>query len=1622
MKGNKFKLSPAGKLAAAIGIISVSIATCYAAGIVGAGDSAHRPDINKQMEIDIINIVPPSASGLSHNQYQEFNVNNSGAVFNNSTTGGLSQLAGQLSANQNLNGQAANIILNEVVGRNPSLLMGKQEVFGMAADYVLANPNGITCSSCGFINTNRSSLVVGNPLVEQGVLQGFDTTNTANNDTSSLLMFGFFNQNRASDRLKLTGSVTTSGILDLIAPVIYSDANITAGEINALSGHNQVSADGKLIQTINKTATNLDSSYLGGMQAGRINLISTSEGSGVKVNGNLSATQAITTSIAGNLDLQAANLQGENIDLKANNIRAIGNIQESKNGNNTTQSLKQTKLAGKNIRIIANKKNHFDAAIVDGKNVVMQGGDIKLDTAKLVQTQNSKIIEGGWNWDKKTLTENIQEEQIGTKITASENVTIRSTTGDIKLSGAEIKAGEYLLVEAKNDLIQEGKVEQNSDRDWGLHEVTLIKDKTWDNKSTKQNLKKSQLEAGNNIGLTAGQNIALKGVKISAKNDILINADEVNIDVQKTINNKTENGKNIANLGLGGNDHNNNDRTAEVNNRSEIVADGKILVIGNNGVSITGSKVKGVDDGYVQAANGGIRIDNAVSVTTTKIDERTGLVFNITGSSHKANNSNEEITGSELVSDANLKVISKDNVDVIGSMIKSAGELGIETLGDINVKAAVEQQKIDEQKTKLTIEGFTSDNGKDQYNAGIKLGHSSESEKTTHIKNQGATLEGGTVNLDAGKDVSFTGSTLTTTTGDAHIKGENVEFLAAQDTTSSEKKSESIGLEAHYTGGMDKAGSGANFNYENSTTQSDKSTAVVSGSNIAGNLVINATNDLTNQGTSHVVDGGYQANATTVNNLAATNSEKTTTSGTKVDVGFEANVNYSEMTRPIEKAINAVQDPNVADAMETYEGLQDINTPNAGVDLSASVGVKDTSLDSTRSVVTTVKAGDIDINTTGAIKDQGTHYNAEKGAINLDAASHTSEAAVNRVEQQIKETFGKADLRISTNTGSDISIAGKGSGGSKEQHVKGEIAQVGSMNAANGVTINVKEDAIYQGTNINAGSGKTTINAGGNIDVNQATNLTSENHNNVDANVSVDFSTNAKSKELAAKLAGGQSKGESSTSIAQASNIQGQQGVELNAGKDLTLTGTSFGSKEKATGDVLLTAGGKVDMQAAQSQSSKQDMTWSAGANAKISKSTGKDKNSKGMGGGLEIKVASTDESALSHQGSVINSNGTLTVKAGSNDKEAIHMQNANITSQHTVLTANNGGIVLESAQDKEHRNNWNVNIAANAGQNASVKKDDKGIVDQESRAKTHDIGAKLNVGVDKLNSVTQQNTQINSNDIVMNSAKDAMLAGAIIAANNINGTIGGDLKIQSRKNELNKTNVNVALNAGHSNEKSDSMIKQLANASPIGSDKIKKKLDEKSTKLFDKAETKYDQLSSKSTTNEEDNVKLVSYTKDGKKVALDESTDEEETKDKWWQKGAKSVGNKVKSNVQEDQVKGGKGGALIDVSVVENSAVETQSAINGKQSVNLDVKGKTQLTGGKISNQDRDVALKTNGLELQDVNGKHTKGGARVNASSSVGDIMKNSYSDIKNGQIPLIDAHGSSEQKNAVAGVTRG
>jgi filamentous hemagglutinin family protein len=109
-------------------------------GRTGPGGTAQ---LQTQGGVPIVNIVAPNGSGLSHNQFLDYNVDRQGLVLNNALQAGQSQLAGQLAANPQLQGQAASVILNEVISRNPSAINGAQEIFGRAADYVLANPNGI---------------------------------------------------------------------------------------------------------------------------------------------------------------------------------------------------------------------------------------------------------------------------------------------------------------------------------------------------------------------------------------------------------------------------------------------------------------------------------------------------------------------------------------------------------------------------------------------------------------------------------------------------------------------------------------------------------------------------------------------------------------------------------------------------------------------------------------------------------------------------------------------------------------------------------------------------------------------------------------------------------------------------------------------------------------------------------------------------------------------------------------------------------------------------------------------------------------------------------------------------------------------------------------------------------------------------------------------------------------------------------------------------------------------------------------------------------------------------------------------------------------------------------------
>ncbi|WP_085337207.1 hemagglutinin repeat-containing protein [Serratia marcescens] len=1606
MKNNNFRLSAAGKLAAALAIILAASAGAYAAEIVAA-NGANGPGVSTAATgAQVVDIVAPNGNGLSHNQYQDFNVNQPGAVLNNSREAGLSQLAGQLGANPNLGGREASVILNEVIGRNPSLLHGQQEIFGMAADYVLANPNGISCQGCGFINTSHSSLVVGNPLVENGVLQGYST---------------FGNRNT----LSLNGTLNAGGVLDLIAPKIdsrgevivqdfkHSNGKVTSATINAISGLNRVARDGT-VQASQQTPTALDSYYLGSMQAGRINIINTAQGSGVKLAGSLNAGDE--------LKVKAYDLRSESrVDDASSNKNGGDNYQNYRGGiyvndRSSSQKLTRTELKGKNISLVADNHAHLTATDIRGEDITLQGGKLTLDGQQLKQTQGHTDDRWFYSWQYDVTREREQLQQAGSTVAASGNAKLVSTQEDVKLLGANVSADRALSVKAARDVHLAGLVEKDksSERGYQRNHTSSLRTGSWSSSDESESLKASELRSQGELTLKAGRNVATQGARVHAQRDLTIDANEqIQVGVQKTANAKAVRDDKTSWGGIGGGDNKNNSNRREVSHASELTSDGTLRLNGQQGVTITGSKARGQKGGEVTATQGGLRIDNALSTTVDKIDARTGTVFNITSSSHKADNSYQSSTASELKSDTNLKLVSHKDADVIGSQVASGGELSVESkTGNINVKAAERQQNIDEQKTALTVNGYAKEAGDKQYRAGVRIEHTRDSEKTTRTENSASSLSGGSVKIKAEKDVTFSGSQLVADKGDASVSGNKVSFLAADDKTASNTEQTKIGGGFYYTGGIDKLGSGVEAGYENSKTQTQSSKAITSGSDVKGNLTINARDKLTQQGAQHSVGGAYQENAAGVDHLAAADTASTTTTKTDVGVNIGANVDYSAVTRPVERAVGKAAK---LDATGVINDIGGIGAPNVGLDIGAQGGSSEKHSSSSQAVVSSVKAGSIDINAKGEMRDQGTQYQASKGAVNLTADSHRSEAAANRQDEQSRDTRGSAGVRVYTTTGSDLTVDAKGEGGTQRSNSSASQAVTGSIDAANGINVNVKKDAVYQGTALNGGSGKTAVNAGGDIRFDQASDKQSENHSGFNVKASAKGGFTADSKNFGAGFGGGTHNGESSSSTAQVGNVNGQ-GVALKAGRDLTLQGTNV----KSQGDVSLNAGNKVALQAAESTQTRKESKLSGNIDLGAGSSDSKEKTGGSLSAGGAFDIAKVNESTTERQGATIASDGKVTLSANGKGDDALHLQGAKVSGGSAALEAKNGGILLESAKNEQHKDNWNLGIKANARGGQTFNKDAGGKVDPNTGKDTHTLGAGLKVGVEQQDKTTHANTGITAGDVALNSGKDTRLAGARVDADSVQGKVGGDLRVESRKDAEKGVKVDVDAGLSHSNDPGSSVTSKLSKVgTPRYAGKVKEKLEAGVNKVADATTDKYNSVARR-LDPQQDTTGAVSFSKADGKVTLPETPAGEKPQGPLWDRGARTVGGAVKDSITGPA--GRQGHLKLNADVVNNNAVGVQSAIAGKHGVALQVGGQTQLTGGEIRSQQGKVELGGSQVSQQDVSGQRYQGGGRVDAAATVGGLLGGAAKQSVDGNVPFASGHASTQQADAKAGVFSG
>ncbi|WP_339437367.1 hemagglutinin repeat-containing protein [Pseudomonas sp. EL_65y_Pfl1_R32] len=416
-----------------LGLITLVAASAQAAVIADpTAPAGQQPGIGATGSgVTQVNITAPSAGGVSRNTYQQFDVDSRGVILNNSATNSRTQLGGWVEGNAALSGGSARVILNEVNSSNPSRLNGYVEVAGSRAQVVIANPSGISCDGCGFINANRATLTTGKAQFENGELQGYQV------DGGKISINGAGLDGRGSD------------YTEVIARSVEVNAGIWANDLSIKAGKSGAADTGTVA---------IDVAKLGGMYAGKIVLVGSGDGVGVRNAGQIGASAGeVVITADGRLENsgQISSAGAMQVDAGAG-VSNTGSFYAQ--GDLTLESAADVDNHGivsgqRNVRVNGkNLRSHSGstlAAGVDSSGVLGSSGTLTLQASGQVSAKGQNIAADG------VVTEagSIDLSDSQTKAT---QVKLTSHQGDVDVSRATVVARDTLTVEAQGVLRTDG--------------------------------------------------------------------------------------------------------------------------------------------------------------------------------------------------------------------------------------------------------------------------------------------------------------------------------------------------------------------------------------------------------------------------------------------------------------------------------------------------------------------------------------------------------------------------------------------------------------------------------------------------------------------------------------------------------------------------------------------------------------------------------------------------------------------------------------------------------------------------------------------------------------------------------------------------------------------------------------------------------------------------------------------------------------------------------------------------------------------------------------------------------------------------------------------------------------
>lgn len=1036
--------------------------SALAAGIAAVSGSG--TGVTTQNGVSVVTIIAPSASGLSHNRYTDFNVGTPGAVFNNSAVAGTSQLAGQLAANAALQGRQARVILNEVVTANPSQLLGKQEVFGQRADLVLANPNGITCNGCGFINVSQATLAVAAPTVEGGVLSALRVTNP-------------------NALLQVDGTVRAEGtdVLRLIAPKATIGGSVNGGQqISLILGHNavdeasgQVSASTAMVNTDRR----YDSTLFGAMQAGRIQILSTPAGVGVNLN--------------------AATLQAADIEVDADQIAIRGKVTQStttdyhyhgwwwnwwkwgweyldQDAVGTSQAMTRSQLnATGNLTLKANDTLTVSAADLSGRDVTLTGNTVTLGTESTTDTFRDYFRNAinWWYYEKNESRDTTT--QHGSRLNAGNLLSIDAGQS-ASLTGAQLTSLGDARLTAGSDLRLAAAVNTDA-RSFKEYEAnrTFINNSSSSSNFNNQSLVVSSINASGDLALDAGRDLNLNAAKLTSGGDSLLSASgALAVDAQSFKTSQSASSAFSNTGGFFGGYDSSSDSANTLTQGSDLQAGGTTYLVADGDVRVRGSRVKAVDGVYAVSRNGGIGIDVAKGTSLTSSSDSSQTVFGITTDASSTQTTQQVIKGSDLLSDANLTLISADDTEIIGSLLQAAGDIGISAAGGLIIKVATADTTTSNSgsTTQGYAEGGITD-GQVFGSVGIETVTTSSTTQSTDVA--GSTLQAGDdIDLSAGNVLTINGSQVQSG-DDISLSGTDIDISAAQSTQSTQTTTDTVSGGLFGSAEIAQIGVGVEVNVVTTTATSESSTAQVSSLTAGGDITMVATDTLTLQGAQLSADGAVDLSADTLTASVAENQQQTQIDSTEGSGSIGVTLDLSgalsltaTMTPSVEVAVTESQSSS---AESTQQGAS-ISGGTVNVTVAGDASLTGAQLES-EGDLTLSSGGDLLI--AAATDSQSTSSSTQSGSVEVSVdIAVTPELALSGASLVVVPEFTvtgvsvSGDYEQSESTSSETqAVAGSiSSGGDLQISSGGDLVATGDLSAAGDASLSAEGDLVLAAT------------------------------------------------------------------------------------------------------------------------------------------------------------------------------------------------------------------------------------------------------------------------------------------------------------------------------------------------------------------------------------------------------------------------------------------------------------------------------------------------------------------------------------------------------------------------------